>query len=118
MRLVDAIGSLAPVLALAGFGLLVTRRRLVRRFQSAQATRAEVAIRIADRNPLARWWLGRLHRAGVLKTAAADMYWLDPEAWRRYRAARRRRALIVFGTALLLVLLVMLSRAQAVSMLV
>jgi hypothetical protein len=57
---------------------------------------------MSSSSPLEKWWLKRLHGAGVLRSSADGRQWLDRAAWARYRTARRRRALAVAGGLLAL----------------
>jgi len=95
----NVLTMVAPVLMALALGLGAARRRLVRRFLSADATSPERAIAAPASNALARFWEGRLRTAGVLQASPSDALWLDRRAWSAFQAARRKRALLVVAFA-------------------
>jgi hypothetical protein len=91
--------------------LLASRRRVIREFERRGATNPSAAVRIPPSSFIGAWWLERLERAGVLRTSADGGRWLDQTAWGRYRAVRRRRALVIIA-----VLFVVIAIAVAIGM--
>ncbi len=86
---------LAPLLPLVAAVLAGTRRHLVRRFQREGAFEEARSLALPPMTPVHRWWLRRLAGAGVIRPGPRETWWLDREAWGRYRSVRRRRALVV-----------------------
>ena len=105
MRAVDIVRMLAPVFGATAALLLVTRRRLIRSFEQADATSAARAIAVTPSPPLGAWWLKRLEQSGVIVSTAAGTRWLNHDAWESYRAVRRRRGLSIVALLLGLLLL-------------
>jgi len=96
MRLVDLVGSVAPVLGVLVGASMAVQRRLVRHYERSAAFGPDSAVAApASPMPLTRWWRARLHAAGVLRALPDGREWLDAELWTSYRRARRRRALAV-----------------------
>ena len=106
MRLVDLVGSAAPVVGVLVGGLMAVGRRLVRHYEKRAAFGPESAIaRPASRLPFAAWWRRRLRAAQVLRALPDGREWLDAERWASYRRARRRRALVVVSLLVVSLLL-------------
>src|SRR5262245_19200527 len=102
MRLVDLVGSVAPVLGVLAGVTMAVQRRLVRHYERSAAFGPESAVPApASQRLLTRWWRTRLRTAGVLRALPDGREWLDAELWTSYRRARKRRAVAV---VLLLVL--------------
>ena len=83
-----------------------SERRAIARLQEAGANTAERAILLERSRPLAGFTHARLERAGVLRSAGNDRYYLDEGGYAAYRQRRRRRAMVAFmllaiGVALL-----------------
>ena len=96
MRLVDLVGSAAPIVGVLVGALMAVRRRLVRHYERRSAFGPESAVAAPQsRLPLTRWWRQRLRAAQVLGALPDGREWLDLERWDGYRRARRRRALVV-----------------------
>ena len=96
MRLVDLVGSAAPIVGVVVGALMAVRRRLVRHYESRAAFGPESAVAPpVSRRPLTRWWRQRLRAAQVLGALPDGREWLDVERWDGYRRAHRRRALVV-----------------------
>jgi len=108
VRLVDLLRGASPVLLVLAAPILITRRRLIRSFHRAGATSPESAFTPSLGSPIARWWLTRLARHGVLRSTLDGAYWLEPVAWAAYRSIRRRRAVTVFIVILLSMMLIAL----------
>ena len=107
MRLVELVGSAAPIVGVLVGALMVVRRRLVRHYEKRSAFGPESAVAAPQsRLPLTRWWRQRLRAAHVLGALPDGREWLDLEHWDGYRRALRRRAL---GTVLLLVVSLLLA---------
>lgn len=70
-------------------------RTLIRRFATLAATSAGSALPLTSlrrrRGPIFR----RLERQGFIGTAGANRYYRDQESYRKWRATRRKRALLV-----------------------
>lgn len=103
MRLVD---FLQPVFMIAAVALLVTRRRVVRRFEKAEAYDEASTLAFPRPLPLQRWWLSRLKTEGVLKVTSDALYWMDRTAWQHHRAVRRRRGLTIVACIVTVVAIV------------
>ncbi len=71
--------------------------RTIARLQDAGADRGERAILLETGGPIARFVHGRLERAGALRPAGNDRYYLYPAAYEQFRGRRRVRALIVLS---------------------
>lgn len=69
-------------------------RRTIGRLQDAGADRAERAILLETGGAIERFVHGRLERAGALRPAGNDRYYLYPAGYERFRGRRRLRALI------------------------
>ncbi|HVQ27682.1 MAG TPA: hypothetical protein VMV01_20995, partial [Planctomycetota bacterium] len=96
MRLVDLVGSAAPIVGVVVGALMAVRRRLVRHYESRAAFGPESAVAApVSRLPLTGWWRQRLRAAQVLGALPDGREWLDVQRWDGYRRARRRRALAV-----------------------
>jgi hypothetical protein len=107
MRLVDLVGSTAPIVGVLVGALMAVRRRLVRHYESRAAFGPESAVVApVSHLPLTGWWRQRLRAAQVLGALPDGREWLDPERWTSYRRARRRRA---FTVVLLLVISLLLA---------
>ena len=81
--------------------LMATRRRLIRKLQTAQAHDERSAVTLPASRRLEAWWQSRLKAAGVLGLTADGRWWLDRPAWQRYQAARRARGLTILACGLL-----------------
>lgn len=92
----------SPVAGLAAAVLVGTRRRLVRRILATGAHAEDLASQVRTRGPVERWWVSRLGRAGVIGSTADGRYWINHDEWQRYRAVRRRRALVVLTVMVVL----------------
>jgi hypothetical protein len=101
LRLLSAV---VPLLALI---LLATERRMIRRLRNGGAVSAATAIPLNARSVFARFRLARLRSAGAVVTASADRFFLDADAYARYRRWRRKRALAVIAILLLLALVLL-----------
>jgi len=96
MRLVDLVGSAAPVLGVIVGASMAVQRRLVRHYERSAAFGRDSAVAApASQGPLTRWWRARLRTAGVVRALPDGREWLDAELWASYRRSRRRRALAV-----------------------
>jgi hypothetical protein len=96
MRLVDIVGSVAPVLGVIIGATMAVQRRLVRHYQRSAAFGPDSAVPApASPMPLTRWWRTRLRAAGVLRALPDGREWLDGELWTSYRRARKRRAVAI-----------------------
>jgi len=96
MRLVDIVGSVAPVLGVIIGATMAVQRRLVRHYQRSAAFGPDSAVPApASPMPLTRWWRTHLRAAGVLRALPDGREWLDAELWTSYRRARKRRAVAV-----------------------
>ena len=96
MRLVDVVGSAAPIVGAFVGGWMAVGRRVVRHYERRAAFGPESAVAApVSRLPLTRWWSERLRAAEVLGALPDGREWLDVERWDGYRRARRRRALAV-----------------------
>ncbi len=96
MRLVDLVGSAAPVLGVMVGASMAMQRRLVRHYERSAAFGPDSAVAApASQMPLTRWWRTRLRAAGVLRALPDGREWLDAELWAGYRRARKRRAVAV-----------------------
>ncbi len=106
MRLVDVLRLVAPILGVCVGGLMVVRRKLVRRYQSRGALTAATAVAppASLRAPM-RWWRARLLASGELRALADGREWLDAEVWARHGRTRRARALLVVTILITLLLL-------------
>ena len=94
VRLVDLLRAVGPLLAVLAVVLLRARRRIVQPFQDAAAfTHAEAISLPESSGRMSAWWQARLSASGVLHATANNRHWFDRDAWERYRASRRRRAL-------------------------
>ena len=83
-------------------------RRTLARFTDAAATTSERAILLESGGWLGAFVYRRLTRAGALVFAGNDRYYLDADAYERFRRRRRRRALIVVGAIVVLVVVLYL----------
>ena len=102
MRLVDLVGSAAPIVGVVVGALMAVRRRLVRHYESRAAFGPESAVAApVSRLPLTGWWRQRLRAAQVLGALPDGREWLDVERWDGYRNDRRRRALLLAVSLLL-----------------
>jgi hypothetical protein len=111
VRLVDLLRGSSPVIFVLLAPILMTRRRLIRKFERAAATSPESAITPSLGGPIRRWWLKRLARDGVLRSTPDGAHWLDLGTWSAYRSVRRRRAMTVLIVILLsMALMVVLNR--------
>src|SRR5687767_13257697 len=90
---------LAPLANVAALVFLTKRRKLTRALMQARADAADRAIPL-EAAGLSAWWLNRLRTAGVIRQTPSGQYWLDSEAYGRYRRVRIVRAAIVLGLAL------------------
>jgi hypothetical protein len=77
-------------------------RRTIQRLTDAGADTAERGILLED-GRLARLIRGRLERAGALRAAGNDRYYLLMDAYERYRGRRRLRAWVIVALLLLAV---------------
>jgi hypothetical protein len=75
---------------------VVAERRVVRHFIHAGAVRPTLAVGYETGNFMRKRAFARLQDAGVLKAAQGGWY-LDEDAWRERRGARRKRAAIAVG---------------------
>ena len=113
--LLELLRVLAPILLIVPVALRGAERRLLRRLRGDRATTEEMAVRLGPAGPLEGWQLGRLRRAGAVRTRArgADsgapgpLLWLDEIALERFQQARRRRALLMAAAAAGLILLLL-----------
>jgi hypothetical protein len=107
MRLVELVGSAAPIVGVVVGSVMAVRRRLVRHYERRSAFGPDSAVAPpSSRFPLTHWWRERLRRAQVLGALPDGREWVDAERWAGYRRARRRRALTV---ALLMVVSLVLA---------
>jgi hypothetical protein len=107
MRLVDLVGSAAPIVGVLVGALMAVRQRLIRHYERRSAFGPESAVAAPlSRQPLTGWWRQRLRAEQVLGALPDGREWLDVERWDGYRRARRRRALVV---VLLLVVALLLA---------
>jgi hypothetical protein len=107
MRLVDLVGSAAPIVGVLVGALMAVGRRLVRHYESRGAFGPETAVAApVSRLPLTGWWRQHLRAAQVLGALPDGREWLDLKRWDAYRRVRRRRAL---GVVLLLVVSLLLA---------
>ena len=90
---------LAPLVNVAALVFLTKRLKLTRALTRAGANAAERAIPL-EADGLSAWWLNRLRTGGVIRQTPAGAYWLDAEAYGRYRRVRVVRVAIVLGLAL------------------
>jgi len=90
---------LAPLVNIAALVFLTKRRKLTRALKAAGANAPDSAVPL-ETTGLSEWWLNRLRTAGVIRHTPAGLYWLDPEAYQRYRRVRIRRVAIVLTIAL------------------
>ena len=90
---------LTPLVQVAALVFLTKRHKLIRGLRHAKATSAERAIPL-ETSGLGTWWLRRLGTAGVIRQTPSGQYWLDSEAYGRYRRVRIVRVAIVLGLAL------------------
>jgi len=80
MRLVDVVGSAAPLVGAFFGGLMAVRRRLVRHYERRAAFGPESAIApLESRFPLTRWWRARLRTAQVIGALPDGREWLDAQ---------------------------------------
>jgi hypothetical protein len=91
---------MAPIALAAVVGRL--ERRTIQRLTDAGANTAERGILLED-GRLARVVRGRLERAGALRAAGNNRYYLLVDAYQRYRGRRRVRAWIVVTILMLAV---------------
>jgi hypothetical protein len=75
--------------------------RIQSQLRDAQATSPDRATTLTLRSPIARWYLGRFTRAGVVHALDAGRYYWDENGWTEFRRARRRRALAVLAVLVL-----------------
>jgi hypothetical protein len=104
MRAVEFLQLLGPLALILAALRIVPERRLVRRLTSLGALDQDRAATIIPGSSLGAWHVRRLARTGVIRTAGDGRLWLDSVAWRRFRARRRKRALLAAALAVLLVL--------------
>ena len=109
MRTVDLLRLVAALATVAATVLMASRRRLVRRFETGHAFDEHHALALAPPPAIDAWWQSRLERAGVLRHRADGHCWLDRDAWHRYRAVRRTRALVIVVVLLLALGIFMIS---------
>lgn len=81
--------------------------RVIRRLRHSGATSPDAAADVESSRLIDGRALARLVAARVILEPSVGRYWLDEDAYHRFRAARRMRALYVGGFALL-VLIVLL----------
>ena len=89
--------------------IIHAEHRVARGLHEAGATGPETAGPVSATHPLDGRALERLIGAGAVREAGAGRYWLDADAYRAYRGERRKRALIVLGVGLFVVLVLALS---------
>jgi hypothetical protein len=94
LRLIAALGWAL------GMAMIGARRRTLRGLRTASDP--QTAIALEPRGPLARFSLSRLERAGAVRQTAAGLRYLDAVGFKKYRHARRKRALIVLAAVLAL----------------
>ena len=92
MRLVDLVGSAAPIVGVVVGALMAVRRRLVRHYESRAAFGPESAVAAPAAHPLVE---AALARGAGARSAAARTRMAGCERWDGYRRAHRRRALVV-----------------------
>jgi hypothetical protein len=94
------------------FGLAVwsfiSERRIMGRLRQAGAISAAAAVPLAIDNPVARFRLLRLLKAGAVVEASTGRYFLHRDAYQRYRDSRRKRVLAAM--VILLAVLTLLRR--------
>lgn len=91
-----------PLLRLLAFIPLVIaarlrgiERRTIARLHDAGADTAERAILLEDGGPISSFVYRRLGSAGALIAAGKDRYYWSAQGYERFRARRRRRALVM-----------------------
>ena len=89
---------LAPLANLAALVFLTRRRKVTRALTQAGATTASQAIPL-EASGLEAWWLRRLSSDGVIRTTGSGLYWLDSDAYARYRRVRIVRVTVVVAVA-------------------
>lgn len=88
------------LLWLAAFSLVASERRIVRRLRRSRAVDSASAASLSVWSPLIRLRLAWLLRSGAVVGTATGRYYLDDEAFARYRRRRKRRALTVLAVML------------------
>jgi hypothetical protein len=76
-------------------------RRTVAHLRAAGALHAPGATQLQTQGAVGRFVIGRLERSSVLHAVGNGRYYLSEAAYRRFRAARRRRALAIVSVLLL-----------------
>jgi hypothetical protein len=89
--------------------IIHAEHRVARGLRDAGATGPESAAPVPATHPLDGRALERLVSAGVVREAGAGRYWLVAGTYGAYRRERRKRALIVLGVGLFVVLVLALS---------
>jgi len=72
-------------------------KRVVRAFEETQAVSSASARTLADLGLSDSRAVRKLTAAGVLSVTGDKRYYLNSERWGEYRAAKRRRAMVVLG---------------------
>ncbi len=93
------VASPAPMIAAA---TAAARRRVLRDFREAGAHSAESAIPFEPRRRLDRRYFDSLVDFGALIEAKPGTYFLDEEMLAEHSRKRRKRALTILGTVLVL----------------
>ena len=99
----DIVSLAAGLLFGLAIWLVLSEKRIVRRLTSFGAFDRETAAPLSIETPAARFRLWRLLRFGAV-VDTGGRYYLDRDAYRRYRDVRRKRVL-----AVMLVLLALLT---------
>ena len=90
---------LAPLANIAALVFLTKRRKLTQALKNAGAHAPDRAIAL-ETSGLTGWWLNRLRTAAVIRETPEHRFWLDAEAYARYRRVRIVRVGIVLALAL------------------
>jgi hypothetical protein len=112
--------ALAPALALLPALIAGTDRRIVRRLRESDARDSSRAIPLSGIPLIFPLRRRRLLGAGAIREPVGGRYYLDEAGWTRYRAARRRRAVMIILALVGAILLALFTRvvelqARAVS---
>jgi hypothetical protein len=93
------VPSTAPIVAAA---VAASRRRVLREFREANAISAPSAIPFEPKRRLDRRYFNSLVDYGAAIETKPGVYYLDEEKVAKHSAKRRKRALTIMGTLLVL----------------
>lgn len=104
MKTVELLSILGwSIAAIAWMGLMI-EKRLLRRLRKVGAVDPTTAIPVERQNILVRWRIQQLVRSGVLTATNPSTYYFDESSYSLLRTRRRKRALTVVGSILVLLL--------------